>query len=114
MAMVFRDGLEEPWKMVVRSREYFDTLRDNSVDPRHGFMAKALTTDDPQLIREDFIRIVDSLFKKLFVDGGRLYRLADHKNMEEFFKTWGEQPWTSMRPATKEEVQRMGLGKKET
>lgn len=106
MAMVFRDGPDKPWKLVLRTRLYKDDLLGReSRDERNGYMVEALPHQDPAVARQELTEKVDGLFGDMMALGmGRLYRLADHTSTQDFLRIWGEQPWGHMTPMTQEEI----------
>jgi hypothetical protein len=105
MAMVFRDGPDRPWKLVMRTRIYLDDkIGAASKDRRQGFMVTAEPDDDPETARTELVEKADGLFQDLLGLGlGKLYRVADHTSLQDFFRIWGEQPWAHMRVETPEE-----------
>jgi len=105
MAMVFRDSPAHPWKLVVRTRIYLDDkVGVESKDRRQGFMVTAEPDMDPEEARQELVEKADTLFGDLLGLGlGKLYRIADHTSLGDFFRIWGEQPWAHMRVETPEE-----------
>lgn len=93
MAMVFRDGPDQPWKCVMRSRFYRDALTDEqSKDERRGFMA---TSED----RDTLIAKTDIVFAQLTstLGGPKVVRIDQHRSLDEFMEIWSKQPWSHMR-----------------
>lgn len=106
MAMVFRDGPDQPWKLVVRTRMYVDDKSFGSRDRRNGLMFEATPDSDPATCRRELIDKGDDLLGGLMTLGlGKLYRQSDHTSLQEFLTIWGKQPWGHMRPLTPEELE---------
>lgn len=98
MGMVFRDGQDKPWKSVIRTRQYRDDKNDmTSKDKRHGYMVTAKDDEQPDAARQRLIKSTDKFFSIIMdTASGRLYRLDEHKSIEEFMTIWGTQPWSHM------------------
>lgn len=111
MAMVFRDGPDKLWKLVVRSRIYVDDeIGDKSKDRRTGMMVEAKPGSDPATARHELVNHADDILGGLMSIGmGRLYRQSDHTSLRDFFDKWGMQPWANLRERaiTPEELDRL-------
>lgn len=95
MAMVFRGGPKDPWKMVVRARFYEDdNVGELSKDRRTGAMTVATADEEG---RKELIARTDGIFK-VFKDGGigELYRLERTGPAREFLEEWVKLPFVHM------------------
>lgn len=90
MAMVFRDGPNDPWKVVVRIRIYADDKVHASKDWRHGHMVYGE--------KDDLVKQTDILMDGLKeASRGELTRIDEHESIDEFMEIWTNQPWAHKR-----------------
>ena len=99
LAMVFRDGPDQPWKAVARTRMYVDDRTDDtSKDRRQGYMITDPLAENQDIARASLIQKIDAVVEHLVSVGAKLEtRLSEHKSLNEFLDLWQQQPWANVR-----------------
>jgi hypothetical protein len=96
MAMVFRDGPETPWKLVLRSRFYVDSdTTDKSKDERTGYLVERPATEEQ---RDELVKKATQIMDTLRVGyQGQLTTIRHFGPAESFVEKWSQLQFAHMR-----------------